>query len=73
MAAVVELLAGAGKAPPVCVGVHALFDDATLALLQRAGAGMVVTCNTIAHDSNAIDLAASIVGGVVASRSRKML
>lgn len=73
MAAVVELLAGAGKVPPVCVGVHALFDDATLTLLQRAGAGMVVTCNTIAHASNAIDLAASIVSGVVASRSRKML
>jgi ribose-phosphate pyrophosphokinase len=68
MAAVVELLAGPGRPPPVCVGVHALFDDETPALLQRAGAGEVVTCNTITHRSNAIDLAVSIVAGVVASR-----
>lgn len=73
MAGVVELLAATGGPPPVCVGVHALFDDATLALLQRAGAGEVVTCNTIAHQSNAIDLADSIVAGVVDARRSQTL
>ncbi len=68
MAAVVELLAATDGPPPVCVGVHALFDDATLALLQRAGAAEVVTCNTIVHPSNGIDLADSIVAGAVAVR-----
>lgn len=69
MAGVVELLTGPDRPLPVCVGVHALFDDETLALLQRAGAGELVSCNTITHSTNAIDLADSIVAGVVASRS----
>ena len=45
----------AGLAPPVCIGVHAVFAaDACEAL--RAGAARVVTCNTILHTSNAIDV-----------------
>lgn len=71
MAAMVELLAAMGGPPPLCVGVHALFDDATLALLKRAGAAEVVTCNTIDHHSNAVDLAASIVSGIIATRDRR--
>ena len=69
MAAVVELLAGPGRPRPLCVGVHALFDDETLALLRRAGAGEIVSCNTITHRTNAIDLAASIVADLVAFRA----
>ena len=53
----------AGLAPPVCIGVHAVFAaDAYEAL--RAGAARVVTCNTILHTSNAIDVSDLLAGGV---------
>ena len=43
-------------AAPVCVGVHAIFADAAYEELLSAGASRVVTCNTIAHPTNAIDV-----------------
>ena len=60
----VRHLGRAGLAPPVCVGVHAVFADQAYEDLLRAGAGRVVTCNTIPHASNAIDLAASLADAV---------
>lgn len=47
----------AGLAAPVCVGVHAVFADTAYRDLQAAGAGRIVTSNSIPHPSNAIDLA----------------
>ncbi len=47
----------AGLAPPVCIGVHAVFAGTAHADLAAAGAARIVTCNTIAHESNAIDVA----------------
>lgn len=49
-------LAGHGIAQPVCVGVHAVFADDAHAELLAAGAGRIVTANTIPHPSNAIDV-----------------
>ena len=46
----------AGLAPPVCIGVHAVFAGDAYEALRAAGAARIVTCNTIAHPSNAIDL-----------------
>jgi ribose-phosphate pyrophosphokinase len=46
----------AGLAAPVCIGVHAVFAGPAYKDLLRAGAGRVVTCNTIEHRSNTIDL-----------------
>jgi len=46
----------AGAAAPVCIGVHAVFAGGAFADLVGAGAARVVTCNTIPHESNAIDL-----------------
>lgn len=43
---------------PVCLAVHAIFADGAYERLKRAGAGTIVTCNTIAHPSNAIDVSA---------------
>jgi ribose-phosphate pyrophosphokinase len=40
----------------VCVGVHAVFAGSAYEDLLAAGASRVVTCNTIVHSSNAIDL-----------------
>ncbi|MBX9805367.1 MAG: ribose-phosphate pyrophosphokinase [Alphaproteobacteria bacterium] len=45
-----------GMNPPVCIGVHGIFaGDAYISLIQ-AGASKVVTCNTIPHPTNGIDL-----------------
>lgn len=57
MAAAVALLKEAGLAAPVCVVVHALFATDALATLLRAGPARVISCNTVAHASNGIDVA----------------
>jgi ribose-phosphate pyrophosphokinase len=47
-------------APPVCIGVHAVFAGSAYADLVAAGAARVVTCNTIIHESNGIDVSGMI-------------
>jgi len=47
-------LRAAGSAPPICVAIHAVFADALSDSLLAAGAGGIVTCNTIAHATNQI-------------------
>ena len=46
----------AGMKPPVCIGVHAVFAGDGYEALQQAGAGKIVTCNSIPHETNDIDL-----------------
>ena len=46
----------AGLGAPVCVGVHGIFSPDALAVLREAGAARVVTTNTIAHETNAVDV-----------------
>lgn len=50
--------------PSVCMGVHAVFAEDAYEALQAAGPSRIVTCNTIPHASNAIDLSASIAEAV---------
>lgn len=45
-----------GMKPPVCIGVHAVFAGHAYEELMKSGAAMVVTCNTIPHKTNKIDL-----------------
>ena len=61
-------LAGAGLAPPVCVGVHAVFAEGAHEALLAAGAGQIVTSNSIPHPSNAIDVTKVVGEGVRAVR-----
>ena len=42
--------------PPVCIGVHAVFAGDAYDELMGAGAARVVTCNTIPHETNEIDV-----------------
>ncbi|MFY9269554.1 MAG: ribose-phosphate pyrophosphokinase [Candidatus Manganitrophaceae bacterium] len=49
---------------PVCIGIHAIFADRAESDLLQAGALRVVTCNTIPHPSNAIDLGNLLAEGV---------
>lgn len=57
MIATVQHLRHAGLPAPVCLGIHALFVGAAYQELMAAGAGQVVTCNTVPHPSNGINLA----------------
>ena len=51
-------------APPVCIGVHAVFAGRAYEDLVAAGAGRVITCNTIPHESNAVDLTDQLAQGI---------
>lgn len=42
---------------PICIGVHAVFSDNAYDKIISSGAKSVVTCNTIEHMSNSIDVA----------------
>lgn len=64
MTATVGHLLRARMLPPVCVGVHAVFAGAAYEELQASGAGRVVTCNTIAHRSNAIDVTSLLTDAI---------
>lgn len=55
LAAMAQLRALALPAP-ICVGVHALLVGNAMHELKAAGCRRVVTCNSIVHPSNAIDL-----------------
>jgi len=44
--------------------VHALFAGDALALLQAVGPARVITCNTVLHPTNAIDLDRSLAQAV---------
>ena len=53
----VEHLRKGALPPPICIGVHAVFADTAYSDLLAAGAARIVTCNTIPHASNGIDIA----------------
>ena len=55
MIAAANFLREAGLQAPVCVGVHAIFGGDAYQRL-RACVGDVITCNTVIHPSNAIDV-----------------
>lgn len=46
----------AGMKAPICIGVHAVFSGDAYWDLLNSGVEKVVTCNTVPHGSNAIDL-----------------
>lgn len=58
----------AGYPAPVCVGVHALFVADAYEQLRKAGVAQVVTCNTVGHASNVINL-----HGALADSLRELL
>lgn len=64
LAAAIRRLLEMGFAAPVCVGVHAVFSGDATVLLHNAGAARVVTCNTLRHPSNAIDVSGALAEAV---------
>ncbi|MGB6046827.1 MAG: ribose-phosphate pyrophosphokinase, partial [Flavobacteriales bacterium] len=53
-----------GLKAPVCVGTHGVFAGTAYADLLAAGAAQVITCNTIPHPSNGIDITALITSAL---------
>jgi len=64
MSETVGHLRRAGMPAAICIGVHAVFADDAEGALARAGAAAVVTCDTIAHATNAIPTLDLLVDGV---------
>lgn len=62
----IEQVRALGYPAPTCVATHPVLVGNAYAEILAAGAGRVASCNTIAHQSNAIDLAPWIAEGVLA-------
>ncbi|GBF20621.1 ribose-phosphate pyrophosphokinase [Arenibacter sp. N53] len=52
----VSHLKNVGMKPPICIGIHAVFSGNAYQDLWDADVQDIITCNTIPHQSNAIDL-----------------
>lgn len=66
MIATIGHLKSLGTKPPVCIVVHPIFAGIATQTLIQAGADRVVSCNTILHDSNQLDLSQSLILAVKA-------
>ncbi len=64
MALATKKIQEAGLSAPVCVGVHGIFSPDALGALRDAGAARIVTTNTIAHETNAIDVTPLVARGI---------
>lgn len=53
-----------GMKSPVCIGVHAVFAGTAFKELKKAGAKEIVTCNTILHESNKINISDLLVSAL---------
>lgn len=61
MVAAIQQLIKKGFKNPICIAVHAMFVDEAYKSLLGAGAQKIVTCNTIQHVSNDIDISNLII------------
>jgi ribose-phosphate pyrophosphokinase len=55
----------AGMAPAVCVVVHPLFAGDAFVALQTCGVDRIVSCNTVTHVTNRINLCASVAIAII--------
>lgn len=64
MCALIQKLLDKNFKKPICIGVHALFDQEVQQNLIRAGAQQIISCNTIPHPSNKIDVTDLLLEGI---------
>ncbi|MDF1683968.1 MAG: ribose-phosphate pyrophosphokinase [Legionellaceae bacterium] len=64
MIVVVQHLQKSGMKKPVCVGIHAVFSGDAYKNLLKAKVSNIVTCNTIQHKSNGIDVSLLLSEGI---------
>ena len=59
----VQHLKKAGMKAPICIGVHPVFGGNAYQELKDAGTADIISCNTIPHPSNKIDISDILVRG----------
>jgi ribose-phosphate pyrophosphokinase len=64
MIAATKHVVSAGLSRPLCVGVHAVFASSAYEDLLGSGAERVITCNTIPHPTNSIDVYQDLADGI---------
>jgi ribose-phosphate pyrophosphokinase len=64
LAEAARLVCGQGLAAPVCLAVHAVCSGNAYDGVMAAGCRSVVTCNTVPHPSNAIDVVEPLIEGI---------
>ncbi len=65
MIVAVRRLKDAGLPPPVCIAIHPVFADTAFQDLRNAGIDTIVSCNTIHHSTNQIDVSDAIAVAAV--------
>jgi ribose-phosphate pyrophosphokinase len=58
------MMKNAGMKPPICIGVHAVFSGNAFEELKKSGVDKIITCNTIPHSSNEIDVTELIANNI---------
>jgi len=56
MEVAIKQLLAQGSEPPICIGIHGIFSENAEQRLLHAGAAEIITCNTVLHTSNQIDV-----------------
>lgn len=51
-----EALEAEGLKQAICIAVHALFSDDAYQLMRKAPIAQIISCNTVPHESNGIDI-----------------
>lgn len=64
LAEAARLVLGQGLAAPVCLAVHAVFSGQAYESLIATGCRAVITCNTVPHLTNAIDVSGPLNEGI---------
>lgn len=59
-----ENLMKQGMQPAVCVGVHGIFSENSYQTLLQSSMQKIITCNTIEHETNAIDVCDIIIEAI---------
>lgn len=59
-----KVLNSEGFGAPICIGVHAVFSERDYHALRNSTIEKVITCNTIPHHSNGINIAALLLSSV---------
>lgn len=56
-----SLLKAQGATPPLCIAIHPIFAGNAYEQMMEAGLKNIITCNTIPHPTNAIDVTSLLV------------
>lgn len=57
-------LKNSGMKPPACIAIHGIFADHAYDDLLKVGADRIVTCNTVLHESNGIDVSKMVAEAI---------